>query len=67
MESVNPLTLKASANFEQVVYSWSLSRYGQNLPKGISASGIIKSNLPAGDYIVKMVPSFMVIISAYRR
>ncbi|QTP14259.1 hypothetical protein GPZ83_0013035 [Serratia symbiotica] len=54
MESIHPLTLKASANFDQVVYNWSLSKDGQNVPKGINASGIIKSNLPAGDYIVKV-------------
>ncbi|SEK35000.1 Carbohydrate binding domain-containing protein [Kosakonia sacchari] len=49
-----PVKLQAQANFEQASYSWRLLKSGQVVSNGIDQTGMMKTGLPAGDYVAEV-------------
>jgi len=49
-----PVKLQAQANFAQASYAWRLLKSGQVVSNGIDQSGLIKTGLPAGNYVAEV-------------
>ncbi|WP_269564115.1 carbohydrate-binding protein [Kosakonia radicincitans] len=49
-----PVKLQAQANFEQASYNWRLLKSGQVVSNGIDQTGMMKTGLPAGDYVAEV-------------